>query len=71
MDVINYLVAKVLGKKLVGIESENNDYLFVRGNALVFDDGTRVVIRLEGGEVWLKIVPADRGAPVVEGRTIW
>lgn len=71
MDVINYLEAKVLGKKLVGIESEHNDYPLFRRNVLVFDDGTRVVIRLEGGDVRLKISPSDRGAPVVEGRTMW
>ena len=71
MDVINYLEAKTLGKKLVGIESEQDHYPLFRRNVLVFEDGTRVKIRLESGSVRMEIVPGERAAPVIEGRTMW
>lgn len=71
MSIIDRLEAAAVGKTLVGIESEHNDYPFFRRNVLVFDDGTRVVVRSGSGDVKLRISPGPRGATVVEGTTVW
>lgn len=75
MDIIEYAKKMTVGQKLVGVESEPNDYPLYRRNVLVFEDGTRVTIYLEFDEYGdqttrMKVSPGYRGA-VVEDGMLW